>query len=389
MNVYKLLKSLGYPPIIFVACCLILIMVRRGYGEVKSYEMVYPPLVKAATDGDLTLVRHLLNKGADPNIRSFDGTTALHFVCRNGDDTRIEDILRLLIDVGSRPALADQKGYVPLFYVPTIADLDKRNRFYYELVMSGADINESSKLLIDGVNGALKNGDERRKFTMLDITVNNFDRSGVRSALETWGAFLSPETIDRAEAYAYDLGFGYIGRDITDFKKRKRLVSPSQITPLMLAIVRRDEKQVPLLARDKSNINKISNDRFEQTALHLALKCDQYESAVEIVKNGGRVDIGDYLGNRPLHIVAGSGDIELQKKSVPLLVKAGARLDAKNKYGDTPLMWAIRFRDVPFIKYLLATYPKEIRLGAINRDNMSASDLARLYDMKELAPKLR
>ena len=57
------------------------------------------PLLEAVRNGDLSTVRSLLARGADPNAReSLSGYTALHFAAVGGH----LDVVRLLVESGAR-----------------------------------------------------------------------------------------------------------------------------------------------------------------------------------------------------------------------------------------------------------------------------------------------
>jgi ankyrin repeat protein len=66
----------------------------------------FTPLLLAATNGHIALVRLLLERGADPNIGNLDGVTALH----NAVYENQLDIVALLLDAGADPNIKDQIG---------------------------------------------------------------------------------------------------------------------------------------------------------------------------------------------------------------------------------------------------------------------------------------
>lgn len=431
MNTMKPFVRVWVGGILCVSCCLILIISHWGYGittsitPVKSYNKIYPEFIKAAIDNDLVAIRSMLSLGANPNEQSFEGTTALHWTCRNGDYTNAEEIFHVLIDAGARPYLQDENGYEVLMYTPYTIDLDRRNRYMQELFMNGGNPNSYSRLIEENVYQGIMDDDKsrtateaglyrevmettkgRRKFNVLDITVNNFDRTGIIAMLNAWGMLFEGSVIETARDYAYELGFTDIGMAIEKYIKVvlprnvdeemilrvsptiRRTAAPG-ITSLMEAIIMRDEKKVKNILERRPNLNIISTDRFRQTALNLAIKHRNFPIIEMIIKGGARVDIGDYLGNTPLHVVARVGDEDIQRKCTPLLIEAGAKLNATNNQGDTVLGQAIRMHDNSYIGYLLANYPDTLGQRTENRDNSNAIDLASRYRMPELANKLK
>ncbi len=64
------------------------------------------PLHFAATNGDVELVKLLLDRGAAINAATQDGWTALHFACLRGD----EGLVQLLLDRGAVVSMTTKSG---------------------------------------------------------------------------------------------------------------------------------------------------------------------------------------------------------------------------------------------------------------------------------------
>ena len=92
-----------------------LLRVTRQPDDVES-EKGFTPLLIAATNGHTAIVRVLLEHGANPNLKNFDGVTALH----NAVFEKQIEVVRLLIEHGADPAIQDRQGNTPL-------DLAKRS----------------------------------------------------------------------------------------------------------------------------------------------------------------------------------------------------------------------------------------------------------------------
>jgi len=73
-------------------------------------EKGFTPLLFAATNGHTAIVRLLLECGANPNMRNFDGVTALH----NAVFEKQIDIVKLLLEHGADPAIQDRFGNTPV-----------------------------------------------------------------------------------------------------------------------------------------------------------------------------------------------------------------------------------------------------------------------------------
>jgi hypothetical protein len=95
-----------------------------AYIDLQSEDRGYSALMDATRAGAVDLVRYLLSKGADPNLRSKDGQTALIVaVGRNDAETA-----RLLLDYGADPSIPDKLGidaakYASLFKNPEVMEL--------------------------------------------------------------------------------------------------------------------------------------------------------------------------------------------------------------------------------------------------------------------------
>jgi ankyrin repeat protein len=70
-----------------------------------------PGLMDAVRNGDTPAVRTLLQRGANPNERAGDGTTALHWAAYSGDLTTVD----MLLQSGADANAADDLGVTPLW----------------------------------------------------------------------------------------------------------------------------------------------------------------------------------------------------------------------------------------------------------------------------------
>ena len=71
-----------------------------------------PPLVRAAEEDDIELLRYLLAHGADANVKSYD-QTALHIIC-NANSQNLQESVRLLLAADADINVLDAKGRTPL-----------------------------------------------------------------------------------------------------------------------------------------------------------------------------------------------------------------------------------------------------------------------------------
>lgn len=100
------------------------LLARGAQIDLQSEDRGYSPLMDAAQSGSAELVSLFLGKGADPNLTSKDGQTALVVAVGRND----VDVARSLLAGGAAPDLADKLGlsarkYAALFKNPAILSL--------------------------------------------------------------------------------------------------------------------------------------------------------------------------------------------------------------------------------------------------------------------------
>jgi ankyrin repeat protein len=410
-------------------------VIKSDLTGVRNYEKKYPPLIEAAYKGILTGVQKELEAGADPNMRSFDGGTALMYSCRNGDDTDQVKIFDLLVDYGARVRMYDVAGYMPLHIVPFVVDMKKRNYYQEALLKHGARIEDATKLTESSakVEGQIHT---MRAYMMLEIIVNNYDRLGVVDQLMRWGWLYDAKLLGRIREYAYSLGLRYIADEFDSYEGvipsfRRTALLPLEnkalrdalnrwgsgeglreaeyadeygivkvgekivptyhgMTPLMMAVLKRNSGWIErILKESPQQVPVKSTDRYQRTALHMAVL--QYTSDIVgmLLKTGSKVDVVDYQGNTPLHLVAYLGDIIVQKKMTPLLIKVSGTLNYQNDLGDTVMHKAVRMRDINYVEYLLKTYEKDLNMNIRNKAGQTPLQLADRLGLAQIVKVLK
>ncbi len=108
----------------FVLCC-------AGAGVAAAQS----PLVEAVQQGDLAVVRALLDRGATVDAPQIDGTTALHWAVHRDDG----DIAALLIGAGADVTAANRYGVAPI----ALASLNGSAPMLARLLAAGADANRA------------------------------------------------------------------------------------------------------------------------------------------------------------------------------------------------------------------------------------------------------
>ena len=89
-----------------------------------------------------------------------------------------------------------------------------------------------------------------------------------------------------------------------------------------------------------------------QTELHWAIEVNQDIEVIKtLISEGADVNAKDKFGLTPLHVAADNGNIEITK----FLVSSGAKVDAKDNDGETPLNMAVeRIGSIAVVEFLVS-----------------------------------
>jgi ankyrin repeat protein len=268
-------------------------------ADVRAHsEAGYTPLTFAARDGNLAFGEQLVAKGADVNAVAADGMSVLHVATVRGQVA----FANFLLDNGATPN-ATGPGFTPLHWAvgrwDTITSKDYQVGRDEWRVMSG--IPESEKLAF------------------------------VRNLI-THGADVNA----RATKSPPRLGFGRSSRVFDS-------AAEAGGTPYYFAAMGGEAEVMRLLVANGADPALASNDGT--TALiaaagvvYLATENDVPEArylaaATVALEFGADINAANSAGNTALHATAWSGLISVTK----LLLDHGARMDLKNKVGETPL----------------------------------------------------
>ena len=110
-----------------------------------------------------------------------------------------------------------------------------------------------------------------------------------------------------------------------------------------------DVGKVRAMLTSGNNVNEVEDDT-QRTGLHESAINGNLQIAAILIKAGARIDARDNLGNTPLLYAADHDHLEMAK----LLLDVGAQIDAENKNGMTALMVAAKDGEVEMVRSLLA-----------------------------------
>jgi ankyrin repeat protein len=96
-------------------------------------------------NGSIPHLDALIEAGADPNAKDYDGSTILRWRVRLMDSKAALDFVQALLNHGADANIADNDGFTPLFAVDASLDNDFIEQALDLLLKQGADINHQSR----------------------------------------------------------------------------------------------------------------------------------------------------------------------------------------------------------------------------------------------------
>jgi len=252
----------------------------------------------------------LLNRGADPNTRSRDETTALMYAI---DSSRIL-IMKLLLLNGADPDLASSDNTTPLI----LAVLN--NQFEAAMLLLGKGANPDLK--DDYKAAALHYAAALNYYQITDLLIfygadtKIKDKDG-NDPLITAVFFNNTETVDV-------LLQNELKPDPGDNEGN---------TPLMIATQQGNVDIVNLLLEYGADINAVNKDNF--SSLALAVQSHQSEIARLLIEKGADVNHLVTPNRNLLDIAKQSGNTDLRK----LLIEKGAESPFKPDFSEVAINW--------------------------------------------------
>jgi ankyrin repeat protein len=325
----------------------------RGAGvNAKEPTRGQTALMWAASEQHPDVIRVLIKRGADVHARSTTGFTALLFAARDGD----VDTARSLLEGGARPNDASGDGLTPLL----VATVRGRTAFAEFLLDHGADPNLKTAgytalhwaagTWVTQLTGRFGITAESKEWGALGGLRGATKLAFVRQLL-AHGADPNDRVVKTPPLFGTSFsshctancGRG-IGLPLNHSLNNVLGVNLDGATPLLLAAEAGDAAVMRALLDAGADPSLVSKEKTTPLMLAAGLSwtagqsLTTEDSVLEAVKvalaAGNDVNAVSEYGDTALHGAARSG----MNSVIQFLVDNGARVDARNKWGETPLL---------------------------------------------------
>jgi len=337
-------------------------------------------LIEAVKSGERAAALALLDRGTDPNQRSADGTTALHWAVRNNDAMLVDRLLRAKAKphpenrYGVTPiALACESGSAPVVERLLKAGVSANATGPYgetALHTCAYAGNTAAARVLIAAGASIDPGDSWRGQTPLMWAAAKGHPETMKALIDAGADIDARSTMIKWE------------RQRTD-EPRDKWLPPGGWTPLLLAARESCVTCIDVLAAAGADLNIV--DPEQHTALIVALLNGHFDVAGRLIDHGADLNMQDDVGQTALwaavdaHTMPDSNrpsPTEMDDKLsawdiVEKLVKAGAKVDVPLRQrvpyrtkidrgadgilgaGTTPLLRAAKTGDAKVVKLLL------------------------------------
>jgi ankyrin repeat protein len=278
----------------------------------------------AAQTGDPEAVSLLIECGADVNARDGERSTALHIASGNEH----LDVVQFLLDRGAEVSPKDNHGSTPLH----LASAKGNNTIAGLLMDHGADL------------GALDNAGS----TPLNLASAHGNFAAVQFLLDHGAMIHIQDNCGSTPLHlASAMGYNAVARLLMEHGADPSVMDNTGSTPLHLASVHGNFDVVQSLLDHGAEIHPL--DKHGSTPLHLASAKGNNTIAGLLMDRGADLGALDNTGSTPLHLASAHGNFDV----VDVLIRRGASVDACDSKNSTPLHLASTMGNRTVVRSLL------------------------------------
>jgi ankyrin repeat protein len=353
---------------------------RQGVPADRDLRPAQAALVQAAKSAEQAQAIALLAGGADPNQKSADGTTALHWAARNNDAVLVDRLLR----AKANPHAANRYGVTPI----AVACESGSAAIVERLLKAGVSANATGPLGETALHTCAYAGNTAavRVLIAAGASVDPGDNWRGQTPLMWAAAQGHPETMQALIAAGADVDARSTiiewERQRTD-EPRDKWLPPGGWTPLLLAARESCVKCIDVLAKAGADLNVVDPERH--TALIIALTNGHFDVAGRLIDLGADLNMQDNVGQTALWAAVDAHTMPDSNRPPPTemddtltawdivskLVEKGARVDVPLRQrvpyrtkidrgadgvlgaGTTPLLRAAKTGDAKVVELLL------------------------------------
>lgn len=322
----------------------------------KKYN--FTPLYIASYSGHLNIVRRLLAEGADPHIAGYDGTTAIFRASQGG----YTEIVWELVQAG-----ADVNKPTNVYNTPLASSTQHNHTAITHILLeAGAEPNVSYNSK-DGANILLflaTKGDKVRVQLLIDrgadvnlprldgitplIAVAYTGDEGMAELLLKGGANPDQRRNDGNTALIIAVSKGHfkVAELLLQHGANPALANNKGRTAFDLA---KDNRKIIKLLESYQEKTPLLTEAFPPMTLCQAVQEKNIRAAKHLLATGTHPDTLDGVGNTPLLLAAGTGNMAMAK----LLLPKGADANFSRGDGLTPISWAAARGDTAMVSIFL------------------------------------